>query len=119
MAGAEDDRNLRWAFRISFEILFNVPQELIDLLSELDTRIRVRWGGKSLLSSSSLLWGSDGEMLRIAFSEHLERGVMPHPGGLLRAAGSIECVKPSTCVELYGEVYESTKIRGLKIRLLV
>jgi len=107
-------------FKILFEILFTHPQELVELLSDLDKRIRGRWGGASHLSSSSLVWGGQGEMARIAFSEHGERGAMlPQPGALLRALGSIECAKPSTCVELYTEIYETTRMRGLRIRMLV
>ncbi len=106
-------------FRISFEILFNSPQELIDLLSELEKRIRGRWSGGSHLSSSSLLWGSENEMVRIAFSEHIERGGLTITPGLLRAGGSIECLSPNRCVELFEEIYETTRLRGLRIRLTV
>jgi len=107
-------------FRITFEVLFTHPQELVELLSELEKRIRGRWGGASHLSSSSLVWGGQGEMARIAFSEHGERGaILPQPGALLRALGSIECARPSMCVELYTEIYETTRMRGLRIRMLV
>jgi hypothetical protein len=111
------DQGGQGVFRLSFEILFNIPQELVDLLSDLDKRIRDRWGGTSLLTSSSLVWGGSSEMIRIAFSEPLERGVLPQPGSLLRALGSIECSRPSICVELYSEVHESTRMRGLRVRL--
>jgi hypothetical protein len=38
------DQGGQGVFRLSFEILFNIPQELVDLLSDLDKRIRDRWG---------------------------------------------------------------------------
>ncbi len=104
---------------MSFEILFSAPQELIDLLSELEKRIMGRWGGSSHLSSSSLLWGSHGEMVRIAFSDQIERGGLTMTPGLLRAVGLVECISPDRCVEIYEEIYETTRLRNLRIRLTI
>jgi hypothetical protein len=106
-------------FRVSFEILFNSPQELIDLLSELEKRIKSKWGGSPHLSSSSLLWGSGSEMVRIAFSEQIERGGLSITPGLLRASGVVECVSSDRCVEIYEEIYETTRLKNLRIRLTI
>lgn len=107
-------------FRIVFEILFSQPQELVDLISDLERTLRNTWGGVSHISSSSLVWGSDSEMVRLAFSEQIERGGMPiQPIGLLRASGVIECLRASRCVEIYEHIYEATRSRGLRIRITI
>lgn len=107
-------------FRIGFEILFSHPQELVDLISDLERTLRNTWGGVSHISSSSLVWGGDFEMVRIAFSEQIERGGIPiQPIGLLRASGAIECIKASRCVEIYEHIYEATRSRGMRIRIAI
>lgn len=107
-------------FRIGFEILFNQPQELVDLISDLERTLKNIWGGVSHISSSSLVWGGDSEMVRLAFSEQIERGgIQIQLAGLLRASGVIECLRASRCVEIYEHIYEATRSRGMRIRITI
>lgn len=120
MSGSRASRCSGALFSAAFEILFAQPQELVEALSELGRVLDHRFGGRSHVASSTLLWGGESSMVKISFSEAQEPfGGQLRPPGILKALGLVECSVPSSCVEIYDEIQGIVRSRGLRIRIVV
>ncbi len=107
-------------FTLLFEILFTLSDEFIGLLDELARELSNRDNSKVILLSSGIIYTSENTLLQLFFSSD-ETPYSPQtifPRGFFRAVGKISCTKAIECGSLYEIIYNITKSRRLRIRII-
>ncbi|MEM1633839.1 MAG: hypothetical protein QW366_02390 [Sulfolobales archaeon] len=109
-------------FRISFEIIFSTPEAFSGFLEDLSRSLEEGSFHRIVKTLSTFIYGDDDTLVKIAFSEESgfrsAQTVIGLGEIMLKASGSIICLKPSKCAEIYEIVSENAKNRRIRIRLI-